>query len=89
MDVVHLRLGLSSARGAMKQHEQVAQNSVLSITAAPVPLLSSHLWSHVGSLMINCWRRKMYELGVGSVSGYKLKMYFYCIIPSLRGSPER
>lgn len=31
----------------------------------------------------------MYELGVGSVSGYKLRMYFYCIIPSLRGSPER
>lgn len=31
----------------------------------------------------------MYELGVGSVSGYKLKMYFYCIKPPLRGSPER
>lgn len=38
MGVVHLRLGLSSARGAMKQHAQVAQTSVLSITVAPVPL---------------------------------------------------
>lgn len=33
-----MRLGLSSARGAMKQHEQVAQTSVLPITVAPVPL---------------------------------------------------